>query len=311
MARIPRLAAALAALVLWAVPAAAFEIEPVVSDSGIEAWLVSEDAVPVVAVEALFHAGSHLDPEGLEGLAEMTAALLTEGAGDLDSQAFAARMRDLNVSLSVSAGRDTVQVRMRTLSENVAPAFELMRLALTEPRFDEADVARVRAQLLSSLARDAEDPDTVAFRTLFSEVFAGHAYASSPSGTPESIAAIGVDDLRGYATRAFARDNLSLAVVGDIEAGTLAPLVEKAFGALPAERPGADAGPVPPLVPGATLVERDNPQTVVVFAMPGLTRDDPDFIPAFVMNYVLGGGSFVSRMFEEVREKREIGRAHV
>lgn len=300
-----RRAALAAGLVLASgLPAAAFEIEAVEGASGVEAWLVSEDAVPIVAVDALFHAGSHLDPAGKEGLAEMTAALLTEGAGELDSQAFAARLRDLNVSLSFDAGRDTVQIRMRTLADNVAPAFELMRLALTRPRFDEADVARVRAQLLAGLARDEEDPDRVAYRTLFEAAFAGHPYAAPTSGTPESIAAITVDDLRAYAGRVFAKDNLNLAVVGDIGADALRPLIDATFGGLPDTRAAADTGTAGPLVPGTSIVERDNPQTVVVFAMDGITRDDPDYIPAYVMNYVLGGGSFVSRMFEEVREKR-------
>lgn len=296
----------LAALLFMAAasPVRAFEIESVSSPGGVEAWLVSEDAVPIVAVEALFHAGSHLDPPGREGLADMTASLLTEGAGDLDSQAFAARLRDLNVSLSVDADRDTLRVRMRTLSENVGPAFELLALALQAPRFDEADVERVRAQHLAALARDAEDPDTVAYRTLFARAFAGHAYEHPPAGTPEGLAAITVADLRAYAEGALARANLSLAVVGDIDAATLAPLVERAFGPLPESPQLADTGPAPAVTPGLTLIERDNPQTVVVFALDGLARDDPDFIPAYVMNYVLGGGSFVSRIFREVREER-------
>jgi len=292
------------AAILVVLPAQAFEIEPVRGDSGIEAWLVSEDAVPVIALEVLFHAGSHLDPDGKAGLADMTANLMTQGAGDLDSQAFAARLRDLNVSLSVSAGRDTVQIQMRTLSQNAEEAFELVRLALTEPRFDDEDVARVRAQSLASLAQDEEDPDTVAYRTFFSEVFAGHPYASSPSGTPESIAALTADDLRGYVATAFARDNISLAVVGDITAADLAPLIDSTFRALPETTDRKDAQAVAPLTPGVTLIERDNPQTVVVFGMDGMKRDDEDFIPAFVMNYMLGGGSFVSRMFKEVREER-------
>lgn len=302
--KIAATASFLLASVLLVFPVHAFEIEPVTGESGVDAWLVSEDAVPVIALEVLFHAGSHLDPEGKSGLADMTASLMTEGAGDLDSQAFAARLRDLNVSLAVSAGRDTIQIRMRTLSENAAEAFNLVRLALTEPRFDEADVARVRAQSLASLAQDEEDPDSVAYRTFFADVFGDHPYASPPSGTPEGLEAITVDDLRLYAATAFARDNISVAVVGDITGDDLAPLLDSTFGALPETTDRQDAGPVAPLVPGVTLVERDNPQTVVVFGMDGMKRDDEDFIPAFVMNYMLGGGSFVSRMFKEVREER-------
>lgn len=291
-------------LAAFVVPAQAFEIEPVKSDSGIEAWLVSEDAVPVVALEVLFHAGSHLDPDGKSGLADMTASLMTEGAGDLDSQAFAARLRDLNVSVSVSAGRDTVKVQMRTLSQNIDEAFDLVRLALTQPRFDEGDVARVRAQSLASLAQDLESPDTVAYRAFFKDVFGDHPYALPPAGTPESLASITADDMRAYAAMAFARDNISVAVVGDITAAELAPLIDSTFGNLPETTDRKDPGDIAPLTPGVTVIERNNPQSVVVFGMDGMKRDDEDFIPAFVMNYMLGGGSFVSRMFKEVREER-------
>lgn len=296
--------ASLAATLPTALPASAFEIEPVTSSAGIEAWLVSEDTVPVIALEVLFHAGSHLDPEGKAGLASMTTALMTQGAGELDSQAFAARLRDINVSLSVSASRDTVQVRMKSLAKNTTEAFELVKLALTQPRFDEEDVARVRAQTLVSLARDEEDPDTVAYRTFFGETLAGHPYATPPIGTVESVATITVQDMRDYAAMAFARDNVSISVVGAISAEELKPLLDSTFSTLPEVTQRADTAEVAPLEPGVTVVERDNPQTVVVFGMDGLARDDEDFIPAYVMNYVLGGGSFVSRMFKQVREER-------
>lgn len=304
MLRFAKACAFLLPVLAFALPAHAVDIEPVRGDSGVEAWLVSEDTVPIVAVEVLFHAGSHLDPEGREGVAELTTSLMTQGAGPYDSQAFAARLRDLNVALSVSAGRDTVQVQMRTLTENVDEAFGLMRLALTEPRFDEEDVARVRAQALAGLAQDEEDPNTVAYRTFFAEAFGAHPYATPTSGSPESIAAITVEDMQAYLASSLARDNASIAVVGDISAQDLIPLLDKTFGTLPETSERADAGATEPLVPGVTLIERDNPQTVVVMGMTGLKRDDEDFIPAYVMNYVLGGGSFVSRMFKQVREER-------
>lgn len=304
MFRLVKAVAVLLPVFAFAIPAHAFDIEPVAGETGVEAWLVSEDAVPIIALDVLFHAGSHLDPKGKEGVADLTAGLMTEGAGPYDSQAFAARLRDLNVALSVSAGRDTVQVQMRTLSENADEAFELVRLALTEPRFDPEDVARVRAQALAGLARDEEDPDTVAYRTFFTQAFGNHPYATATSGTPESVAAIDVDDMRAYVARALARDNISIAVVGDISAADLAPLLDSTFGSLPESTQRGDAQAVEPLVPGTTVIERDNPQTVVVFGMAGIKRDDEDFIPAYVMNYVLGGGSFVSRMFKQVREER-------
>jgi len=296
--------AAVMAVCVFSTAARAFEIEPVMGETGVDAWLVSEDAVPIVAVEVLFHAGSYLDPDGKSGLADMTARLLTEGAGDLDSQAFAARLRDLNVSLSISADRDKIRLRMRTLSEHTDAAFDLVRLALTQPRFDTADVERVRAKVLANLARDDEDPDDVASRTLFADVFAGHRYAASPTGTPQSVSALTAADMRAYVAQAFARDNLSIAVVGDITADELRPLIDATFGGLPAASDRATPRLTEPLTPGVTLVERNNSQTVVMFALDGITRDDEDFIAAYVMNYILGGGGFISRIFREVREER-------
>ena len=287
-------------------PAAAkIEIERVVSPGGIEAWLVEDHLVPVIAVRFAFRGGSAVDPVGKEGLAEMASSLQDEGAGELDSEAFQRRLTDLAITLSFNAGRDTYGGALKTLTENREAAFELLRLALNAPRFDAEPVERIRSQILVVLAREAEDPDAIAGRNFRRRVFPGHAYGREPRGTPDTVRAITADDLRGFVARHLARDNLVVGVTGDITARALAPLLDRTFGALPSAARIPPVAETKPVASGRIeVVEKDIPQSVVVFGHEGLKRDHPDYIAAYVLNYILGGGGFTSRLTEEVREKR-------
>lgn len=302
-----RLVAAAGFVLLAAIPSAkAIDIERVVSPGGVEAWLVEESAIPMVSVQVGFRGGAAQDPADRPGVAEMVGNLLDQGAGDLDAEAFQQRLADLNVNLSFNATRDAFYAEMRTLSENREEAFELLRLALAEPRFDADAVERVRSRTVASLRRSLQDPNSVAGRHWSEAVFGSdHPYGRPVQGTLDSVAAIESDDLRDFHDRTVARDNMVIAVVGDIDAETLGPLLDSVFGALPDE---ARLTAVPETAldgrNGELVVEMDIPQTVIQFGRPGLKRDDDDFIAAFVVNHVLGGGSFTSRLYNEVRETR-------
>ncbi len=286
-------------------PAQAVEVQRVVSPGGIEAWLIEDNLAPVISVQIAFEGGGALDPEGMEGLAEMTSGLIDEGAGELDSQAFQGRLEDLSISLSFDAFVDTFRGTMRTLSRNQDEAFRLLGSALAEPRFDEPAVERIRGQIQSILARQKNNPDRIASRAFWKAVFPKHPYGKSRRGTPESVEAITAEAMRGFVGGRFARDNLTIGVAGDITAEVLAPLLDKTFGGLPAQ---AQAFTIDEGVPAAAgeiiVVEEDTPQSSILFGQPGLKRDDPDYYAAFVLNHLLGGGSFTSRLYEEVREKR-------
>jgi zinc protease len=231
--------------------------------------------------------------------------LLDEGAGDLDSQAFQGQLADQSISLSFSASLDGFSGRMKALTRNREEAFDLLRLAVTAPRFDAQAVERIRAQILTGLAAGANNPNRIAQQTFREAVFGDHPYSRPVSGTPEGVGAITETDLRTFVTRRLARSELIIGVVGDVTAVELGVLLDTTFGDLP-ER--AEAFTIPQAEPGGAgeviVVERDNPQSRVVFGHPGVARDDPDYYAALVLNHVLGGGSFTSRLYDEVREKR-------
>ena len=286
-------------------PSAAAEVQRVTSSGGIEAWLVEDHANPVVSLALAFRGGAAaLDRLGKEGTTELLAAMMNEGAGDLDSQAFQRALEENSIDFRFDAGRDDFEGSIRTLSRHRDLAFNLLRLALTAPHFDVNAVERVRAQLLASLAQKVEDPDYIAALAWWRLAFPDHPYGRPVNGTAESVAALGADDLRRAVADAFARDQLLLAVAGDITAGELALLLDRTFGQLPAASPAVEVPPAAPILGDTVVIERDVPQSVAVFGQGGIDRDDPDFYAAYVLNYILGGGGFASRLTEEVREKR-------
>jgi zinc protease len=294
------------ATVALAAPAApAMTIERVVSPGGIEAWLVSDRTLPLIAVEFAFLGGADQDPLDKPGIANMATSLLDEGAGPFDAKAFHDRLERKAIELSFRTGRDYLRGTLRTLTETRDEAFDALRLALAEPRFDPAAVERERAQIMSRLRRETLSPNDMANRTWWATAFPGHPYGLPVNGTLESVPNITIDDLKSYTRRAFARDNVKIAVVGDIDAETAGKLIDRTFGVLPAK---ADLTPVVPVVPQGlgrrVVVPLDVPQAVVEFGGPGIARGDPDFMAAYIVNHILGGGAFSSRLYLEVREKR-------
>lgn len=281
------------------------KIERVISPGGIEAWLVQEKSVPLVAMDFAFEGGANQDPAAKPGVGYMAAALLDEGAGNLDARAFRDRADRSAVEISFRTQRDHVRGSLRVLRDKLDEGAELLRLALNEPRFDEEPIERTRAQMLTGLRRETTNPNDIASRTWWRTGFPDHPYGRPLNGSLESVPTITRDDLKDYMGRVFARDGLKIGVVGDIDAATLAPLLDRIFGALPAK---GRLNPVPPTQLGGVgqkvFVELDVPQTVLSFGGLGIARKDPDFIPAYVVNHILGGGSFSSRLYREVREKR-------
>ena len=197
-----------AALALFAgVPAAvAMNIEKITSPSGIAAWLVQEQTVPLVTLSYVFKGGSNQDEAEKSGAANLTADMLDEGAGDLDSKTFHERLENHAIELSFRVGRDNFHGSLRALNEHREEAFDLLRRALTAPRFEAEALERVRGQEISSLRRDITNPNTIASQQWWATAFPGHPYGRESKGTLSTLPRITADDMRDYVRRAFARD---------------------------------------------------------------------------------------------------------
>ncbi len=285
--------------------ASAMTIEKIVSPSGIEAWLVREQAIPLVTLNYAFHGGSSQDAADKAGAAHIAADLLDEGAGDLDSKTYHQRLEDRAIELGFRVGRDYFHGSLRTLNEHREEAFDLLRLALTAPRFDAEAVERVRGQELSGLRRDTTNPNELASRSWWQTAFPDHPYGRESKGTLESMPRIAADDMRDYVRRAFARNGLTVSIVGDVDAKTAGALIDRAFAGLPAKNDlKAIANATPRGLGRRIVINLDVPQAVVTFGGQGIARSDSDFMAGYIVNHILGGGGFSSRLYKEVREKR-------
>lgn len=292
-------------LALAALPArAAIEIKEVVSPGGITAWLVEDHSIPFTALEIRFRGGASVEPMDKRGVTNLMTALLEEGAGDLDARAFARARDGLAATFRYSVSDDALSVSAQFLTENRDAALDLLRQSLIAPRFDPDAIARVRAQVLSGLRSDDKDPQSIASRRFDALVFGDHPYGSSLDGTIETVTALTREDLVAAHAATLARDRIYVSAVGDITAEDLGALLDELLGDLPltgAEMPG----PADPAFPGGVeVVEFPTPQSVVLFGQPAIGQDHPDFFAAFILDHILGGGGFESRLMSEVREKR-------
>jgi len=286
-------------------PAAAVDIQEVTSPSGIKALLVEDHSNPLIAMKFAFKGGgSTQDPEGKEGTANLLTGLLDEGAGEIGSADFQRKLDDLGVSMSFDASYDNFTGSFRTITEFEDEAFDLLSLALSDPRFDEEPVSRIRGQIATGIIADRNDPGEIASEAYRQTVFAGHPYQRPTEGTVESLMTVTANDLEAFRARTFARDNLVVGVVGDITADALGERLDQVFGDLPAEADLQAIAMTEPKMGKDVNVDLAVPQTTIRFALPGVMRDEEEFFAAYLVNHILGGGSFTSRLYEEIREKR-------
>lgn len=296
--------AGLALMALAVLPARAVEIQTVTSEKGVTALLVEDYTVPIIALQFSFKGGSLQDAAGKEGTAQLLTTLLDEGAGDIESQAFQEKLDEIGVTYSFNASQDSFSGGIKTLRTNFVGGADMLALMLNQPRFDADPIERMKTSALTRLKSRINNPRTLASRAVREATYKDHPYARPTQGTLDSVAAITLEDIRTYKNNVFARDNLVIGVVGAISADELKPILDLVFAALPET---AKLKTIPEAVISAgeeVHVDLNVPQTSIGFVLPGLKRDDPDFFTAYLVNHILGGGSFSSRLYDEVREKR-------
>lgn len=302
---IARFLGALTALVFLALPALAeMKIQEVTSPGGIKAWLVEDHNLPFTAMDIRFLGGTSLDAPGKRGAVNLMTALIEEGAGDLDSQGFAKARDSLAADFRFDSDLDGVDVSAKALTENRDQALALLHQALTQPRFDPDAVDRVRGQVLSVLRQNAKDPDTLASQALMARAFGSHPYGSDGNGTEESVKALTRDDIVAAWKGALARDRIFVAVAGDVTADQLGPMLDALLGDLPATGAPQPGRAELNAKGGIKQISFPGPQSSISFYQGGIRFEDPDYFAAAVLEEILGGDRFNSRLMNEVREKR-------
>ncbi|MDE1987739.1 MAG: insulinase family protein [Alphaproteobacteria bacterium] len=282
--------------------ASASNVKALGAVGGAQVWFAEDHTVPLIALVVSLPAGSAYDPSTKAGEAAFAAALLGEGAGTLDSNAFRVALAKRAIRLQVTPERDDLVVSLVTLSSNAREAFRLLGMALSQPRFDPATMARVRIALLQRMEEDRGDPRSVAEKGLYSFYFGPYAYGHPVSGDPRSLASVTREELLAFVRTHWVRGGMKIAVVGDTTEAALAKLLHTAFAALPEDAPPPLSVPVFMGAPGVHVLPMDVAQPVAFFAVPGPLRSDPDFLADALANTILGGRGFSSRLQQNVRD---------
>ncbi|MEM8581511.1 MAG: pitrilysin family protein [Pseudomonadota bacterium] len=283
---------------------AGVDVQEFETPGGISAWLVEDHSIPFVALELRFRGGTSLDAPDKRGAVNLMTALLEEGAGELDARAFARETESLAASFSYDAGADSVSVSARFLSENRDEALALLRESLINPRFDDDAIERVRAQVISVIQSDTTDPSAIGRLAFADLVYGDHPYGSSSDGTIDSVKNLTRDDLLAAHLGTLSRDRLYVSAVGDISEQELGVILDRLLSDLPESGAAFPDEADLNLPGGIKVVDFETPQSVALFAQQGISREHPDFFAAFVLNHILGGGGFESRLMQEVREER-------
>ena len=281
-------------------------IEEVSSPSGIKAWLVRDHSIPLTSVRFIFRgSGAISDPHGKAGRASMVSALLDEGAGTLQSQVFQKELQDRSIVLSFNADKESFGGTLKVLNKYRAKGVGLASLALAAPRFDPIAVNRIRGQIVTSLKARSARPDYKARREWSRVIYNSHPYARPVIGTQKSVTNIRSSDLHSFVKGNLTLDRLHVSIVGDIGVEEVKSLLDKMFGNLPRRGKQTEFGVARIPAKGAVYVfSKPVPQSVVLFGHRGISRKDPNFYTAYVINHILGGGSFTSRLYNSVREER-------
>lgn len=277
-------------------------IQSVTSEKGVRAWLIEDSSLPMITVSFMFtDAGSRRDDTA--GLGALTMALLDEGAGSLDGVTFKKKMEELASNWSMGNGRDTIGGEVTMLTDNQDETVALVRLALTEPRFDADAVSRVKEQFFASFKRQKERVRDIASKAFYHNAFDPHPYGAPTDGNEESIAAI-TPAMMNARMAWLAKDNLIIGMSGDIDKKQAAKLLDDLFGDLPQSPPSKENSKPPPMTTERIFVSHPSPQSQIVFGVNGLARRHEDYFVLQVINHVLGGGGFSSRLMHTMREER-------
>ncbi|NDF11875.1 MAG: insulinase family protein [Proteobacteria bacterium] len=305
MSKMLRLIALFLSTLLMANCVHAADVKVIPSKSGVDTWLIQDDNLPIIAVRMVFKkAGYAYDPKDRQGLAFMVANLLDKGAGDLDYVSFNKRLEEQAIQLSAHVDADNFYIDLKTLRQNADEAFRLLNMALTDPRLESSSIEQVRKQVLIAIKKDLEDPDSVAETAWNEEVLRGHPYAYQSKGTLDTVASIRRKDILKFVASRLSRSQVLMSMAGNITPNEAAAATDKVLFKLPRLSNSLQL-PSPHYSEGREItLPLQVPQSVVLFGHESIKYGHPDFYAAHILNYILGGGGFESRLMHRVRSDK-------
>ena len=284
--------------------ASSLEFEEIKSDKGINFWFVEDKSVPIISISFSFGGGAFNDPQGKEGLSNLMTSLLDEGTSKMTSIDFKQSMKLNGVKLSFSTQKDKVAGTFQVISSNKKKGFQLLFEAINDPSFDKSAIIKVKNQIQSSIKIDESNISNLASMKFNENFYKNHNFSRINKGTIESLRKIKRRDIKDIHKKNLSLSNLTLGVSGDISKNEIGKFVDLVFGELPRFNKNEDIPKFKSLKVGKKIFNIETPQTAVVFGQQGLERNNEEFFAARIANYILGGGSFQSRLYKNVREKK-------
>ncbi|MDC3091051.1 insulinase family protein [Rickettsiales bacterium] len=281
------------------------EVLDLKTKNGISLWFVEDNSVPIISLSMSFKGGSYFDKIGKEGTSSFVAALLDEGSENMNAREFQEKIKSLGMKLNISTSKDELNITFQTVSSNKAESFDLLRRAITKPRFSSESIEKVRNQISASLRIEKSDIQQLSSKVFDQNFYVNHNFSKSKLGTIDSISNINREDLLEYTKKYFTKSNMILGVSGNIDKEELLKLIDSTFFEL--EDGNENDFYIPKFVKLNTGIHsefKETPQTSVVFGHHGLMRNNKDFFAIRIANYVLGGGGFQSKLYKKVREER-------
>tara|TARA_B100001248_G_scaffold249964_1_gene223583 strand:+ start:394 stop:1683 length:1290 start_codon:yes stop_codon:yes gene_type:complete len=282
----------------------AFEYKNLKTNSGIEFWFVEDKSIPIVSVSFSFKGGSSIDTKNKNGISNLMTSLLDEGTRNLTSKQFKNEMKMKGMKLSFSTQKDKIDGVFQIISSQAKQGFDLFYEAVNHPSFNDADIERVKRQVISSIKIDESNLSTLASNKFNQNFFKDHVFSKNIKGSESSLKNITKLDLVDHHKKSLVRNNLIIGVAGNINVNQIKKYIELVFGELEENQQIYSIQKFNSLSVGEKIFEMKTPQSSVLFGHPGLERNNENFFALRIANYILGGGGFQSRLYKNIREKK-------
>lgn len=295
----------LALVVLAAQPSSALDFKRMTLNNGAILLVAEQHQLPMVTIAVAFDAGSRRDPQSKEGLAALTAASLSQGTKDLAAADFNRKVDFMGSNVGVDASRDYATATMTLLKKYEDDTLHLMAQTIANPGLRDSDIERKRADQVAGIKAGEEEPGYVATVNFLKDLYGDRPYGHPGQGYADSVAKLTPDDVRAFYNDHYKMGSAIIAVAGDVDADSIKAKLEKEFSG-PAGTVSPQPVPSTPTVPPgfhADLINRNVAQANMILGHGGISRSDPDYYKLLVMNYILGGGGFASRLMKVLRSK--------